>query len=358
MRIGYSMWGFLGPGVLDTPDGARSYRRAVVDGLRGAGHQVVFLQQDRDRVEAGDLVPGFRWDDGLPPLDALVFEWRWRLPGRNDTPCGSAGHTCDLHRQVELLEHYTRAAGTPTLVWDLDRQLQPDDPVRGLPNVVVADFALRQVPGVVSLPCPVPDVLLDAADPAALVALDRPTDLVYVGNRYERDAAFDRYFVPAARNLVHEVAGKWAGAGRWPQVRFTGRVPYPQVVTIHRRSVATVLLMPDRYASVGAMSSRLFEAVTAGCLPLATAELAMADVFVPPQLHVTDAADVVDRVRWLRGIQGTAEHAAVLAQCLHRLEPFRASRHAAALDQLLRAIPTPAQAGDMIRPACRPTTRS
>src|SRR4051794_33218644 len=84
LRIGYSMWGFLGPGILDTPDGARSYRRAVVDGLREVGHEVVFLQRDRDRVEAHDPVAGFRWDDGLPALDVLMLEWRWRLPGRND----------------------------------------------------------------------------------------------------------------------------------------------------------------------------------------------------------------------------------------------------------------------------------
>ncbi|WP_238011603.1 hypothetical protein KZZ52_33415 [Dactylosporangium sp. AC04546] len=358
MRVGYSMWGFLGAGVVDTPDGARSYRRAVVDGLRGAGHGVVFLQRNRDRDEASDPVLDFRWDDGLPPLDALVLEWRWRLPGRNDTPCGSIGHTCDLHRQTQLVEHYTRTAGTPTLLWDLDRQLQPDDPLPGLPNVFVADFALRPGPGVVSLPCPVPDVLLDTADPAALVALDRPTDLVYVGNRYDRDPSFDTYFAPAARQLVHEVAGKWTGVERWPHVRFIGRVAYPDVVSIHLRSLATVLLMPDRYASVGATGSRLFEAVTAGCVPLATAELASADVFVPPQLVVTDGAQVVERVRWLRRIQGTAEHVAILAQCLQRLEPFRASRHAAALDQLLRQISNAARAAGTARTDLEVTTRS
>ena len=29
MKIGYSFWGFLGPGVTDTPDGGRSHRRTV-----------------------------------------------------------------------------------------------------------------------------------------------------------------------------------------------------------------------------------------------------------------------------------------------------------------------------------------
>jgi hypothetical protein len=52
MRIGYSFWGFLGPGITDTPDGGRSHRRALIDGLTAAGHDVVFLQRDRDLDEA------------------------------------------------------------------------------------------------------------------------------------------------------------------------------------------------------------------------------------------------------------------------------------------------------------------
>jgi hypothetical protein len=338
MRVGYSMWGFVGAGVVDTPDGARSYRRAVVDGLVGSGHGVLFLQRDRDRSEAGETVDGFRWDDGLPDLDALMLEWRWPLPGRNDTTCSSLGHTCDLHRQTQLLDHYTRTRGTPTLVWDLDRQLAADDPLRSLPNVTVADFATRQAPDAVTLPCPVPDRLLDGANAVELAAKDRPTALVYVGNQYDRDEAFDRYFAPAAAHVQHEVAGKWTSVGRWPHVTFTGRVPYPAVSAIHRRSLSTVLLMPDRYSSVGAVGSRLFESVTAGCVPLAPAELVCADVFVPPELRVGSAAEVVERIGWLRAIQGNAEHATVIQKCLDRLEPFRASQQAVVLDRLLRAI--------------------
>ena len=53
MRIGYSFWGFLGPGITDTPDGGRSHRATLIDGLtaakavthyrlRGAGAALVF----------------------------------------------------------------------------------------------------------------------------------------------------------------------------------------------------------------------------------------------------------------------------------------------------------------------------
>src|SRR4051812_30134318 len=43
MRIGYSFWGFLADGVLDTPDGARSYRRPVIDALQRAGNHLVLV---------------------------------------------------------------------------------------------------------------------------------------------------------------------------------------------------------------------------------------------------------------------------------------------------------------------------
>ncbi|HZN18532.1 MAG TPA: hypothetical protein VFB84_10175 [Micromonosporaceae bacterium] len=67
MRIGYSMWGFLGTGTLDTPDGSRSYRRAMVDALIATGHEVVFLQNNRDLFEARvDLRDRYVWHNGLP----------------------------------------------------------------------------------------------------------------------------------------------------------------------------------------------------------------------------------------------------------------------------------------------------
>src|SRR6266568_7194729 len=186
MRIGYSMWGFLGGGIVDTPDGSRACRRPFIDGLVLAGHEVVFLQANRDLDEGGlDLRGRYLWHQEFPDLDALILEWRWPLPGRNTTPCGTAGHTCDLHRQTELLDHYTRS-GLPTLVWDLDRQLPPDDPVRSQRNVAVGEFALIPSPGAVSLYCPVPDALLDAAEPGHLAAAERPVPLVYVGNQYDR----------------------------------------------------------------------------------------------------------------------------------------------------------------------------
>ncbi|MFE3281137.1 hypothetical protein [Nocardia sp. NPDC059239] len=336
MLIGYSFWGFLGAGVTDTPDGGRSHRRILIDGLRARGHDVVFLQRDRDRLDANlDLTGHYRWDNGYPPIDALMLEWRWPIPGRNTTNCAAPGHTCDLHRQQRLLDHYTRTRRVPTIVWDKDRQLPADDPLRSSAAVTVCEAALHPTPGAASLLFPVADDVLDAADPAALAAQPRWLPLAYVGNQYDRDDVFDQYFAPAARKWPHIIAGKWPDTSRWPELTFVGRVPFHHVSEIYSTATATVLLLPDRYAAVGQMTQRLPEAVLQGCLPLTPGTIRNAELFTPPQLHVTDGRRVADTLAWLIKATGTETHADLIKECLVRLEMFRLSRQLKLLDDLL-----------------------
>ncbi|MEV4055161.1 hypothetical protein AB0J55_28505 [Amycolatopsis sp. NPDC049688] len=341
VKIGYSFWGFLGPGIRDTPDGGRSHRRVLIDGLRERGHQLVFLQPDRDYLEAGlDLSPHYRWDVGLPDIDILFLEWRWPIPGRNTTWCGAVGHTCDLHRQQQLLDHYTRDRGIRTILWDKDRTLPADDPLRSTPNVIVCEAALHPTPGAVSLLFPVADHALDTADPVALASRARDLPLVYVGNQYDRDDAFTAFFAPAAARHDHLVAGKWPRTDSWPGVRFVGRVPFDEVAEIHGRALCTMLLLPQRYAQAGQMTQRLPEAVLAGCLPLTPAAIRDAARFTPTQLHVHDGASAAATITQLASLAGTTEHAELLADCLTRLDLFRVSRQLAVLDALLAAQPT------------------
>lgn len=336
MRIGYSFWGFIGPGVLDTPDGGRSFRRTVLQGLM-TDHDVVLLQRNRDLFEAGhDLTLEFTWDSGLPELDALFLEWRWPLPGRNTTPCGTPGHTCDLHRQDELLAHYTEHQGTSTLIWDLDRVLPADDPIRHQPTVAVFEPALHPTPGAITLITPVEDRLLDEADPKELAGGSRQWPLVYVGNQYDRDPAFDSYFAPAAQVHPHRVAGKWTHTEPWPNVNFTGRVGFTEGQELHRDALTTVLILPERYAAAGHMTQRLPEAVLAGCLPIGPSNVHDIRRFVPTALHATDGEHVAEIVTELRSAT-VDERADLLARCLRRLDLFRASAHIAVInDELMR----------------------
>lgn len=342
MKIGYSFWGFLGNGITDTPDGGRSHRRPFIDALLAQGHEITFLQGDRDRLEAGDdLGAAYRFDTGLPEIDVLFLEWRWPIVGRNTTVCGTSGHACDLHRQAELLKHYTQGRRTPTLVWDKDRTLLPDEPLRRMPWVAVCEAAFDPSPGAHRLLFPVADHVLDHADPLALARRPRTFALGYVGNQYDRDDQFDRYFAPAAARFPHQVAGKWTRTDRWPHVAFRGRVPFAQAHQLYSDSLATVLLLPGRYRAVGQVTQRIFEAVLAGCFPLAPADISHVDRFVPRELVIKTGDEAVQRLSELEQMAGSDGHADMIADCLDHLDLFRLSRQVDAVEAVLSALTEP-----------------
>ncbi|WP_434593755.1 glycosyltransferase family protein [Streptomyces sp. A5-4] len=339
MKIGYSFWGFLGNGVTDTPDGGRSHRRPFIDALLARGHDIVFLQADRDRLEVGeDLDDAYTFDDGLPCLDVLFLEWRWAIPGRNTTTCGSEGHTCDLHRQAQLINHYTVRHQTPTVIWDKDRTLRAESVWRRTAHTRVCEAALAPTLGAHSLLFPVAEDLLTQADPVALAAQPRDLVLGYVGNQYDRDDSFDRFFAPAAAHVEHLVAGKWTKTDRWPDIRFVGRIPFEAAAGVYGRSLATVLMLPERYAAVGQMTQRIFEAVLAGCLPLAPANIRFADRFVPKELVVRSGDDVTERLSHLREIAGTQQHADLIAACVDRLRLFGLTKQVDTLESVLHGL--------------------
>ncbi|MFD9967658.1 hypothetical protein ACFWYA_05655 [Streptomyces sp. NPDC059011] len=336
VKIGYSFWGFLGNGITDTPDGGRSHRRPLIDALLGRGHEIVFLQANRDLIEAGDdLGNAYTFHGGSPDIDVLFLEWRWAIDGRNTTPCGTAGHACDLHRQAELVTRYSVRRKTPTVIWDKDRQLRPDSVWRRVPQTTVCEAALEPTPGAHRLLFPVDDFLLAEADPITLAKKPRDLVLGYVGNQYDRDEHFDRFFAPAAARFDHLVGGKWTKTDCWPHVRFLGRLPFEAVHAVYGRSLATVLMLPERYAAVGQMTQRIFEAVLAGCLPLAPADILHADRFVPKELIISSSSEMIERLTHFQRIAGTQQHADLIAACLDRLDLFRLSRQVDALEAVL-----------------------
>jgi hypothetical protein len=88
-------------------------------------------------------------------------------------------------------------------------------------------------------------------------------------------------------------------------------------------------------AAAGQMTKRLFEAVPAGCLPLAPDTIRQVDRFVPEPLVVADATDMVARLRHLLSIAGSVQDADVISDCVRRLGLFRLSGQVARLQLLL-----------------------
>ncbi|NUP49078.1 MAG: hypothetical protein HOW97_17500 [Catenulispora sp.] len=339
MKIGYHFWGFLGPGVADTSDDGRSHRAVLVDALARAGHEVVLLQMHRDLVQARDDLGGaYTFDVGFPDIDGLVLEWRRPVPGRNTSPCGRPGHSCDLHRQQELLARYT-VPGVPTVVWDRDLWLPADDAVRALPNVTVAESALRPRAGASRLFFPVAEEVLDAADPEELVRRARPLPLLLVGDEDERGDGFDRYFAPAAARWPHRVVGRWDAAGHRSGLDFAGRLPFAHIAALYDRALSALLLATPWHDAAGHVSPRLPEAVLAGCLPMTPAARHDAETLTPAALHARDGAEVARILEDLVRIAGTPDHVLLLADCLKRLDLFRARDQVAAIEAMLsRAV--------------------
>jgi hypothetical protein len=339
MIIGYSYWGFLGHGVTDTPDGGRSHRLTFVNGIRARGHEMVFLQRDRDTVEAGESFAHLgRWSDGLPSLDALILEWRWPIPGRSvGIPADAPAYCPDWDRQRELVAHYVVLGRTPTLVWDKDLKLPHDAALRSVPWVRMAEATRFPSPGAVGLLFPIDDQVF--ADRIAALATTPPAParyvLGYVGNRYERDEDFDQFFAGPAHELEHAVFGKWAPERRWRHVRFLGRLGFSRVPVVYRHTVATVLLAPRRYRESGQITQRIFEAQLNGCFTIAPRSIRGAADLLPEWLLASHTDDVVRICRDAERVRGGDGYPGAIVDCVRRLEPFLLSRQ---LDALASAL--------------------
>jgi hypothetical protein len=159
--------------------------------------------------------------------------------------------------------------------------------------------------------------------------------LVYVGNQYERDDAFDELFARPARVVGHAVFGKWPRVDAWPHVQFCGRVAFSEVGAIYRRSAATVLLAPQRYRTAGQFTQRLFEAQLEGCFTIAPRNLAGVDRVVPPWLIVESGEEVATLALRLARLRGEPEYGTAMLECLDRLEIFLATRQLEAFAEIV-----------------------
>lgn len=317
-----------------------------------AGGRIVGLFQGR--LEGGPRALGNRSILASPLLPDVVERLnatvKFREPFRPFAPVVLAEHAGSFFTLPQRAPYMLIASGVtpltrariPAVVHaNKDRRLLTGDPLSAVHNVVICEAALHPTPGAVSLLFPVDDEMLDAADPVALAAAPRDLTLAYVGNQYDRDDAFDAFFAPAAVRHRHLVAGKWTRTDAWPHVTFVGRVPFTDVGGIYGRSLATVLLLPDRYARAGQMTQRLVEAVLSGCLPLTPAAIRNADRFTPWQLHVDDGADMSVKLAYLTSVAGTSEHAELIAACLRSLALFRVSCQLEVLNRILAGQPSP-----------------
>lgn len=336
MKIGYSCWGFLGNGVVDTPDGGRSHRKTLLSELLTQGVRLVMLQNNRDLEEAGQNIEmeGLSFSHDFPELDALFVEYRWKIPGRNcEVDRSSDAYTPDLDRQRELLEYYGQQK-IPILVWDKDQKFSDEEIDNGWH---LFEPALKPNRGRKSLLFPCDPVLTQRAY-AALSDYDtrhRSYDLSYVGNQYERDGSVVEFLELPASLLENEVRvyGNWTkypeqankNCARFPHLKFKDRIRYDKVKNVYANSLATVLIAPERYYRSGQYTQRLFESLWELCLPFVPSKYAEKEKVVIPELVIANGKELVQRIaefRWMNA--GDIRH--LLQTQLELLDIFAVKR--------------------------------
>lgn len=360
MHIGYSYWGFLADvkydsfgNELSTPDGNAFYSWSIIYGLQSKGHTVHTIMPDRDepafelvgvegmfskfckskRVSAYFGLQRYMygvdfdwntvtkeklkslWDKNLLyEFDVILHEWRMEIPGRNDlASIGKEGWQPDYLIQEALLE-YCEENCIKLIIFDLDYKITKEEfngllgkmeyvylfelgnKWNGTPNTkrVEIPFDSEELMGASSVnPSPSKDI-----------------DLIYIGNRYERDEWIDR-FIPDDKDIKVNFFGNWLQPGyddcveRWPHIEFGKRLQPGEIKYFYDKAKCTILLAKDEYYKHGFMTARILEAVYYGCLPLFPAWYGLDIVekyagVITKDVMVTDAEDVRILVKYYK----------------------------------------------------------
>ena len=304
MKIGISYWGycqtFQGCGVANTPDGHRYGRPVLIDDLLARGHEVYALQQRREDIP----YPGLIYDEGNPDLDALFIEWRW--PTYKNS--GPDKFEPDLDRQNELLEHYH--GKVPVVAWDTDLKMTSADET-AWPNMIVADPTLSPESFII------PRVRLtfwsdfkQLFDPVA-----SGVEFGYVGNNYEREEMFKKYYSePASALRSHgiqtKVWGNWLQRSperlspevlisRHTSVTFNDRVSFHDSMSVLNNFICTVHITKPRYAKQGFCSPRYLENIVTNTPALVPSEFLVNDI-LGEAWRVDSVLDIVNKVREIK----------------------------------------------------------
>lgn len=362
MNIGYAYWGFLADEKynkfgekITAPDGNAFYSWSIINSLQEMGNTVVQMMPNRDkpcrehldfngmgfmlnqfdnpRLNAYknmvknlyDLVVDWKdvteemlfdiWNSNkINRLDAILLEWRMEIPGRNTQ---NAKFECvewqpDLFIQNCIID-YCSKYGIKLVIFDLDYKLTYEH---------VLEFRKKHIDYFIfelgykweNNYCDVNAMHIEVPfdfryiDNYSICEPNEYKNLVYVGNRYERDRCIDQY-IPTEMYGVN-LYGNWLEGGRdskkrWPTINFHGRINALDMRIAYKDSVCTILLAKDEYLKHGFMTVRVIESIYYGTLPLIIGEYGE-DVIrkymgrFADDLVIFDKRSVIDRVMYYK----------------------------------------------------------
>ena len=330
MRVGFSYWGFCEKfsdcNVANTPDGHRYGRPVFVDEILSRGHQVYALQEKRESF----AYPGILYaHDRFPEVDVVFMEWRW--PTYKNS--GDKKFEPDLDRQTALLDYYHDKV--PIVVWDTDLKLTKEDEERW-PNMIVADPTFN--PYQLSIPRVRLTFWSDFVP--LLPPHDDPIEFGYVGNNYEREAMFLKYYSKPSQllrgdGIQTKVWGNWLQRsperespeeliGTHPYVAFSDRVSFKESMSILNRFICTVHITKPGYAKQGFASPRYLENIITNTPALVPAEFCVPNL-LGNHWTVNTPEDVAKRVYELKSLSARGREQVVNEQrdALLKVHDFR-----------------------------------
>ena len=302
MRVGISYWGFLEKfedcAEPNTPDGHRYGRPILVDELRKRGHEVISLQTMREKSP----YPGVSLYDstGFPDIDVLLIEWRWptyKNSGPNPTER-------DLLRQEELLNEYH--GNIPVVIWDCDHKVTEKDE-RKWSKAIFADPSLKPKQMYADR---VRLMFWTDWKPIMPVA-HHGFEYGYIGNNYERDEQFEKYYGSPAEHLRSlgiqtTVCGNWLQKSterdnpsvliaKHKYVSFGQRLGFKDSMERLNGFIATTHISKPDYSIRGFVSPRFLENIVVGTPALVPSELLHND-FLGHDWIVASVDDVKKKV--------------------------------------------------------------
>lgn len=343
LRLGYSYWGFLGDykeddrgNALSTPDGNATYSWSIIHESQRRGWRTYSMQRDRDMIpvirHGKNNFSSFSGEkryssyvkmqktDGvdLPPLDVLLLEWRFPIPGRNTPEVrNDPGYQPDLERQHDLLRHYL-GTKTRVILWDLDHKLTLSD-----------EECLAEYGGVDAIfetsVCPrvqmwkrtrvEPPVVYEELSQFPTLPAQESRKLAYIGSRYERDDVIDQYIRPVSERFPGQVEfwGNWLNESNhsevlrmWPHIQYCRRITTRDFRSVYGNAVACPLLAKRSYFETGFITPRVWEALMFGCIPIGLTEMKGIEQYV---LRAVSSADELgDMLRCMSSYDPAERH--------------------------------------------------
>lgn len=355
MKIGYSYWGYLGDTKYDekgkiasTPDGNAFYSWSIIYQLMKDGHTVYQVMPNRDAVGLGKEGSGlFSWcaaqrskalmdmvhlykvttdwstmtksdlfdiwnNKGLNECKVILHEWRMFIPGRNDDRAIQPDYFIQ-----ECLIDYCVAYNITLVIFDLDYKITDDEFYQiCLKNPRAHIFELgnkwRGIPQTRRVEIPFSFDFINEYDLNSYElyydTMPKQNNLIYVGNRYERDWCIDKYIPTDMSGVI--VYGNWLESGRdskdrWPNITFGPRVQTADMANIYQDSLATPLLAKEEYCEYEFMTARLIETIFYGCVPLFIEEFGESCIkkyagIYYRDLTVRSKSDIIDIVYFLK----------------------------------------------------------